>query len=253
MSGHQYAPASHEHGALHHVFQFSDIARIEVILKHKNGFIAETHCGESVLMAINAQEMFREGDDIRASLAQRRNGNSDHVQAIKQIFAEHAFAYGSLEIAVGGGEDAKVAANCFGAAHAFKGALLQDTQQFRLQGWGEFADFIQEDRATFGHLESASLSPYSPLNPATIVTKQFRFEKVFRDRGAIDHDEWLVLPLTVVGNGFGAQLLTSSRFTADQNRRIRFRALSDHNQDIQHRPSPTQEAARAGRLALSSL
>src|ERR1700745_3384972 len=232
MFRHQYAPASHEHGALHHVFQFSDIARIKIILKHKNGLIAETYCRESVLMAINSQEMFRQGDDIRASLAQRRNGNADHVQAIKQIFAEDAFTYGSLEIAIGGGENAKVAANCFGAAHALKGALLQDTQQFRLQGWGEFADFIQEDRATFGDLKPASLSPYSSCKRAALVTKQFRFQEVFRYRGAIDDDEWLVFPLTVVVNGLSDQFLASSGFTADQDRRIRFRDLSGHYEAI---------------------
>src|SRR4029079_17205339 len=80
-------------------------------------------------------------------------------QAEIEISAEGAALYGSLEIAVRGGEDTHIHGNPVTAAHPFDFPLLQHAQERDLRLRGEVANFIQEDGAAVGGFEP----PLPPL------------------------------------------------------------------------------------------
>jgi hypothetical protein len=62
------------------------------------------------------------------------------------------------EVAVGGRDDAHVDLHGLVAADALELALLQHAQQLHLDGRGDLADLVEEERAAVGLLE-APLAP----------------------------------------------------------------------------------------------
>ena len=75
------------------------------------------------------------------------------VEAMKQIFAEAAFAHQVQQVNVGGRDDANVDFDCFGAAEPHELALLNHAQKFRLRLVADGGDFVEENGALIGDLE----------------------------------------------------------------------------------------------------
>ena len=69
-------------------------------------------------------EIHRQLSDVAAAFPQRRYAQRDHVEAVEEIGAEAALAYGLVQIAIRGGEHAHVDAHGLVAAHGFELALL---------------------------------------------------------------------------------------------------------------------------------
>ena len=68
-----------------------------------------------------------------------------------------AFAHGFFQITVRGGDHADIDLHITDAADAADFVFLQYAQEFGLQEGGEFADFIEENRAAVGRFEQALL------------------------------------------------------------------------------------------------
>ena len=64
------------------------------------------------------QEVIGDERHVVGALAQRRQHERNHVEAIEQIFAELPFAHQLRQVAIGGGDDADVGRDLFGAADA---------------------------------------------------------------------------------------------------------------------------------------
>src|SRR5439155_21529446 len=81
-------------------------------------------------------EMSDEGLDqqgnVFSSFPQRRNLNRKNVEAVKQIAAKCTSSDGSLQVAIGGGDDPYVSADKLIATHTLKLMFLQNTQQRNL-------------------------------------------------------------------------------------------------------------------------
>ncbi len=52
--------------------------------------------------------MARQARNILTALAQRRKMDTNHVQAVEQVFAEFPFLNASFEVLVGGGDNAHI-------------------------------------------------------------------------------------------------------------------------------------------------
>ena len=89
------------------------------------------------------QEM-RQFGDILLALAQRRQRDRHHVQAVVKVFAEMPQPYLLFQVAVGRRDDAYVDAQGFIAADALHLSFLQNSQQLGLKRGAAFTDFIQE-------------------------------------------------------------------------------------------------------------
>jgi hypothetical protein len=79
----------------------------------------------------------------------------DHVEAVKRSSRKRPAFDFLLQVAVGGGEDAGVDADFGVGADALEAAVLRDAQQLGLELRRHLGDFIEENRAAVGHLESA--------------------------------------------------------------------------------------------------
>jgi hypothetical protein len=135
----------------------------------------------------------RQQRNVFPALAQRRNADFNHVQAVKQIVAELAFGYGNLQIDVGGRDHAHVHAHLFGPADAVEAALLEHAQQIHLQLGGDIADFVEEDGSAVGHFELAALALRGAGERAFLMAEQLGFEERLGQRGAGDRYERLLM------------------------------------------------------------
>ena len=85
--------------------------------------------------------------DLLAPLAQRRDVDADHAEAVVQVLAELAFGDALFEVGVGGGDHAHVDALRPRLADRHDLALLEEAQQLRLHVERQVADFVEEQRA----------------------------------------------------------------------------------------------------------
>src|SRR4030095_695933 len=93
--------------ALHGIFELPDIARPRVAEEAFHGGGAQAQ--DAVLSSGEAgQEVLGQEGNVLAAFAERWQRHGDHVEAIEEIFAETALADHLREIAVRGGEDARI-------------------------------------------------------------------------------------------------------------------------------------------------
>jgi hypothetical protein len=88
--------------------------------------------------------MLDEHGNVVTPLAQRRQFDGKHIQAIEQVFAEFLFGNVLVQIAIGRGDDTHVDMQSSDSAQPFKLAILQYTQEFGLQFGRHFSDFIRQ-------------------------------------------------------------------------------------------------------------
>ena len=93
------------------------------------------------------EETPREQFDVAWPFAQRRRHQRHDIDAVIEVGAEIVARHGLFQIAVGGADDAHIDLQRLGAADALEFALLQHAQQLGLEGGGDFADLVQEQRA----------------------------------------------------------------------------------------------------------
>src|SRR5262245_41550414 len=116
--------------------------------------------------------MMHQGREVLRAVAKGRQADREHIQAVEQIAPELAVLDVCREIAVGGGDDANVHSRRAWAAKPIDAALLQNTQELRLQFKRQLADFIEKDRAALCNLESARLRVERPGKRPALASKQ---------------------------------------------------------------------------------
>src|SRR6202034_1750857 len=108
-----------------------------------------------------------------------------------------------FEVAMGGGDDAHVAAHLHVVADAFEYPLLQYSQQFDLHRRAHVPDLIEEQRAALGDFKAALAGGHGTCEGALFVAKQFGFQQFRRNGAAIDGNEWPLATWTEIVNGPG--------------------------------------------------
>ena len=74
--------------------------------------------------ALALGEVAGQDGDVAPALAQRRERDGEHIEAIEQILAELTLSHHALQVSVGGGDDADIDHNGIGAADALELLLL---------------------------------------------------------------------------------------------------------------------------------
>ena len=74
----------------------------------------------------------------------------DHVEAVVEVLAEAPGGHLRLEVAVGGGDDADVAAERPGVADGRVLPLLEEAEELDLERQGQLAYLVEEERAALG-------------------------------------------------------------------------------------------------------
>lgn len=127
--------------------------------------------------------------DVLAALAQRRQLQAHHVQAVQQVGTEFSLRDQTFQILMGGGDHAYIDADQFASTHTEEFALREHTQQSRLQRQRHVADFIEEQSAAVGLFEAADMAPLRAGERTRLVTEQLAFQQLGRNGGGVQGDE----------------------------------------------------------------
>src|SRR5262249_53864984 len=160
-----------------------------VILDEQFARLARDPTGRTTDAAADVgEERFAERQDVLAPLAQRRQSDREHIEAIVEILAELPVGDRLRQIAVGGGDDPRVGPQPARAAEPLKLPLLQDAQELRLRRQAHLADLVEEQRAARRLFELPRLALRRAGVGAALVAKQLRLQQLLRQRGTVERD-----------------------------------------------------------------
>src|SRR6266496_2158293 len=121
---------------------------------------AGKHAGRLVHGQAEAFEKIdSEENDVLTAVAQRGQAKLDDVEAVKEILAKIIFSDCLNDVTVRSGDEADIDAQLLGAADAGEGAILEEAEQFCLQGPAHIGDFIEENRSAGGFFDASRLLP----------------------------------------------------------------------------------------------
>jgi len=165
------------------------------------------------LSRILLQEVADQQRDVVRSLAQRGHLNRDHSQAVVKVFAEVSAFDLVAERLVGRGEHADIDGDVLGIADPPDLPFLQHAQEFGLERLRHRIYLIEENRPAFRFLEQSDLVLDRAGKGAFLVTEEFRFKQVFRQRRAVDGDEGLMLAGGIEVESAGHKFFAGAAFT----------------------------------------
>jgi len=203
--------------AFDEVLEFPDIAGPRPGHQGAKGVGRDGGDGPVHEAAVFADEVAGEGGDVLGMVAEGRGGEGEDFEAVIQVAAEEVVAHHLGEVAVGGGDEADVDGDGFGAAEAFKGLLLEGAEELGLEFEGNVADFIEEEGAVVGHFEAADLLAERAGEGAAFVAEEFAFEEAGGDGGAVESDEGLGGAGAEAMDGAGDEFLAGAGFAEDED------------------------------------
>src|SRR6266852_1181134 len=137
---------------LDQVLQLAHVPRPGVPLERFDGARGEA---QRLLLprVVPGEEVRREQGHVTAALAQRRQHQRHHVEAVEQVAPEGALLDLRLEVLVGRGDQPEVHRFGLAPTHRLDRALLQHAEQLALQRERHLADLVQEDGPAVRRLE----------------------------------------------------------------------------------------------------
>ncbi|MNM77292.1 hypothetical protein D3C81_891390 [compost metagenome] len=173
--------------------------------------------------------------DVLAALAQRRQLQAHHVEAMQQVGTEFSLRDQAFQILMGGGDHAHIDADQFASTYAEEFALGEHTQQARLQRQRHVADFIKEQGAAVGLLEATDVAPLRTGERTRFVAEQLAFQQFGGNRGGVQRDERMLRTWRFAVQRIGHQLLAGTGLADDQHRQRRLREAADGAEQRAHR------------------
>ena len=205
---------------LHEIFQlpvrFPAIHSAYLILEAPRAKVSSIQ--SRVSREIVLEKMLDQKWNILTAVAQSRQMDGNDIQSVREVLPERSFLHHEPKIGAGCRNNPHVDFDRSIAAESIKLPFLNDAQQLDLQGSRHVADLIEEDRAAVGLFKFADPGLDGTRKGAFDVTKQLRFEQVFRNRSAVYADKLLMFSLAVEMNGPGNQLFAGTGLALDQNR-----------------------------------
>jgi len=122
---------------------------------------------------------------VVAPLAQRRNGDPQHVEAVEEVGAEAAAADVGVQVALSGRDDARAQALGLAAPDPFELPVLEHSQETPLEARGELADLVEEQGAVGGALEAPGAPSDGARKGAPLVPEELALQDRWRERGAV--------------------------------------------------------------------
>ena len=129
---------------LRQILELAYVARPRVGREHLRRRLVQTDGWHVVLLAHLQGKLAEEQQDIVAALAQGRQRERYRAQAVVEVLAKLAVAYGLLHVDVGGGDDAYVRMVYLAGADGDELPRLQHAQQAGLCGERQLAHLVEE-------------------------------------------------------------------------------------------------------------
>src|SRR6185312_134194 len=183
-----------------------------------------------------AQERASDRPDVTAPLAQRRQLNREHLEAVEQIAPEGSFANALAQGRVRRREDAHVAmCRRAGRADAANAVAVERAEQLGLGFDRQVPDFVEEERAALGLFERAAPPRDGARERAFFVAEELALDELSRNAGHVDRDERLALTRGELVERVRDELLAGAALAADQDRRAQVRERAGLSGDAAHR------------------
>src|SRR5262249_18421616 len=99
------------------------------------------------------QKMTRQQANVLAALAQGRQPQANHVEAVIQVLAKQTLAYPLVQVLMGCGNHTDVGLDGLVPSYPVVKTIGEYPQQARLQLRRHVADFVEEKRPAFGLFE----------------------------------------------------------------------------------------------------
>src|SRR5690625_6167098 len=131
------------------------------------------------------QKVLGQRNNVFGALAQRRNVQLNHVDAVVEVFAKFMVANGRFKVAVGGGNQPDVDGGFFGGANRANAFFLQRAQQLGLKGGRHVANFVKHHGAAAGAHKQAVPVFFGARKSAPAVAEHFLLHQLGRDGGAV--------------------------------------------------------------------
>src|SRR5215471_11895369 len=168
--------------------------------------------------------------NVLGALAQSRNVDGKHVQAVEQVLAKCSLLDHGAQISMRGGDDADVDLVRMVATKPLEFLLLQDPKQFCLEFERNVADFVEKERALVRQFEASRFLGDRPRKGSLFVHEELALQETERDRGTIQLDESSLPPPAQIVDGARNEFFAGSRLAQDQDARIR---RGDHGHQVQ--------------------
>src|SRR5437016_8552570 len=183
-------------------------------------------------------QVIDEQRNVLAPLAQRRELERHHLQAIVEVLAEAPLLDGSRQLAVGRRDDAHVDGPPHRAAHRPYLVLLEDAQELRLERRRDVADLVQENRAAVGLREVPGCVADRAGESAAHVPEELALEQRLGWRAAVDGQERPLAARAVRVDGACDELLAGAALAEEEHRaapgrNARDRRSEEHTSELQ--------------------
>jgi hypothetical protein len=162
-------------------------------------------------------ELVDQQPDIDRPLAERRQKQRDHPEAVHEVGAEAAAFDLGAQRAVGSRDDADVDRDRFASADGEHRAGLEDAQQLGLELLWNLGHFVQEKSASVGGLHVSGGVADRAGERAADVAEQLALEQRGRQRGAVDGPERSVSTRRACVDGARDELFARPRFATHQD------------------------------------
>ena len=103
-----------------------------------------------------------------------------------------------------------------------------------MQVEGHVANFVKEQRATFGLLKAATARGLRPRESATLVAKKFALEQVLGDRRRVDGHDRATRALAVLVQRMRHQFFARATLASDEHRDVALRQAPDSTEHVLH-------------------
>ena len=200
--------------------------------------------------AIFLDEVMHEQRDVLGPLAQRRQVQREHVDAVIEILAKPAACNELLELAIGRGDDPDVDAPILIVADPAELLRLQDSQQLRLQRQRQLADLVEEQRPGVRGGEQTLAIARRVRERTADVAEQLVLEQLLWNRRTVDDHERRVVARRRVVDRARDQLLAGAALAEDRDRDV---GRGDHRDPIVELLDPRARADQHVALARPAL
>jgi hypothetical protein len=190
-----------------------------------------------------AQKHLGKQQRVALAIAKRRDCERNDAKPVHQVFAQPPFGDSLCQVAIARGDDADRRRQFLIPADAAKSAGLEHSKQTDLHIDRHFRYFVEKQRPAVGPLETPAMGPRRSREAPPLVSEQFAFDEILRQRAAIDRDKGAPAARRQLMDRLGHQLLPGSAFAQHHHGRVgRTEPADGLEKTLHRRASPVQRA-----------
>ena len=168
------------------IFKLANIPRKAEATELFQGSIRNPFGLDAKLLGTLLQKVPRQCKHVLAAFTQGGQAQANHIEAMVQIFAEHAVLDALLQVLMGRSNHAQVGLDRIVAAHAVKMTVAQYAQQAGLQVRRHVANFIKKQRSALGLFKAAPAHGLRASKCTAFVAEQLALQQIFGDGCSVD-------------------------------------------------------------------